>query len=756
MDFLAELNPAQQQAVTTIKGPVLALAGPGSGKTRALTHRIGYLVRDCGIPPWNILAVTFTNKAAREMRNRLELMLTPQQVNALSVGTFHALCARWLRQDIETLGYYDSNYVIYDTSDQQAVVKRALRDLELDEKNWRPGPINHAISRAKNEMFTPDKFPARTYQEEITQRVYERYQQILVENNALDFDDLLLVTHRLFGKHPSVLEKYQQKYIHVMVDEFQDTNMVQYELTKMLAGGYRNIFVVGDLDQGVYSWRGADYRNVLRFRDDYPDHQLIHLSQNYRSTNTILKAAKEVIRKNQNRIENDLFTQRGQGPKIKIVEAYNEQEEAVFVVNEINRLERDEKVQPGEIAVMYRTNAQSRVLEETFIAHGMPYILVRGTRFYDRKEIKDALAYMRLIHNPEDSVSLDRIINTPTRGIGNKTVAELNRWAFELGATPWQAIQQLVADAEVEQEHAPGDESAYRPARVPPPFNTRARNSLAQFGQMMNMLISAKYKLNLVELFDLTLGRSGYKNFIKDNTQEGEERWENLMELRRVAAEFTDLEAAEALARFLEDVALVSDVDALGEEGAAPALLTLHTAKGLEFPVVFMVGMEERIFPHSRSMMDPEEMEEERRLAYVGITRAKDRLYLTRAFRRQTYGFEEPTEPSRFLSDIPPELIEDNGRQFAGGGFGMSASRFTTRQAAQQISSRWDKGSSSASTTPKSASFKTGDRVRHGKFGEGTVISVELAKDDEYVQVAFAGQGIKKLAASIARLEKLS
>ncbi len=753
MDFLTGLNPSQQEAVTTVEGPVLALAGPGSGKTRALTHRIGYLVRDCGIPPWNIVAVTFTNKAAREMKSRLETLLTRNQVNALSVGTFHSLCARWLRQDIETLGYYDRNYVIFDTNDQLAVVKRALRDLQLDEKAWKPSPINYAISKAKNEMIMPDELPVREYREEIIQRVYERYQEILVENNALDFDDLLLVTHRLFRRHQPVLEMYQQKYLHVMVDEFKDTNMVQYNLAKMLAGGYRNIFAVGDLDQGIYSWRGADYRNVLRFRDDYPDLTLIHMAQNYRSTKTILDAAKNLIRKNQNRIENDLFTERGQGVKIRLVEAYNEREEAGFVVDEIRRLQRDGECSAGEIAIMYRINAQSRILEETFMANNMPYILVRGTRFYDRKEIKDALAYLRLIHNPEDSVSLGRIINVPARAIGKKTIADLHQWAYELGSTPWQAIQQLVLDEKVGQELPVDEEALSHSSPIPAPFKNRARKSLIEFGKMINMLIASKQKLTLLELFDLMIGRTGYKGLVKDNTPEGDDRWENLQELRRVAGEFTDLEGEEALARFLEDVALVSDVDALGEEGTAPALLTLHTAKGLEFPVVFMVGMEERLFPHSRSLMDTEQMEEERRLAYVGITRAKDRLYLTRAFRRQTYGFEEPTEPSRFLKDIPPELLEDNEQQRPARGTATGQSRFTTRQVAQQISSRWDRAAG-ASSTPQAAKFKTGDQVYHSKFGEGTVISVELTGNDEYVQVAFPNQGVKKLSASIAKLEK--
>ncbi|MCB9078003.1 MAG: UvrD-helicase domain-containing protein [Anaerolineaceae bacterium] len=755
MDFLEGLNPAQKEAVTTIEGPVLALAGPGSGKTRALTHRIGYLVRDWGIAPWNILAVTFTNKAAREMKNRLEGLLTKPQVDALSVGTFHSLCARWLRQDIEALGNYDRNYVIYDTSDQQSVVKRALRDLDIDEKAWKPNPIHYAISKAKNEMLGPDRFPTRTYQDEIIQRVYSRYQAILVQNNALDFDDLLLLTHRLFNNHPAVLQKYQQRFLHVMVDEFQDTNMVQYELSKMLAGGSHNIFVVGDLDQGVYSWRGADYRNVLRFRDDYPDLKLIQLSQNYRSTETILDAAKQVIRKNKERIDNDLFTKRGTGPKIRVIEAYNDREEAIYVVNEIQRLERD-GISPGEIAVMYRTNAQSRALEEAFIAHNMPYVLVRGTRFYDRKEIKDALAYLRLLHNPEDSVSLERIINVPPRGIGNKTIADLDRWAFELGATPWQAIRRLVVEADAEQEDNEATDIAYPPAAVPSPFKGRAQNALVQFGQMMTMLLAAKRKLPLPDLYDLMIARTGYKAFIKDNTMEGEERWENLQELKQVTHDFATIEGDEALALFLENVALVSDVDALGEEGSAPALLTLHTAKGLEFPVVFMVGMEENIFPHSRSLQDPEQMEEERRLAYVGITRAKDRLYLTRAFRRTTYGFEEPTAPSRFLNDIPPELVDQNGQR-SSRGYPTGGGRFTGRREAQRVSSRWDRPAApSVPSAGKAPGFKPGDRVYHGKFGEGTVIAVELTGSDEYVQVAFPNQGIKKLATSIAKLEKLS
>jgi DNA helicase-2/ATP-dependent DNA helicase PcrA len=466
--------------------------------------------------------------------------------------------------------------------------------------------------------------------------------------------------------------------------------------------------------------------------------------------------AREVIRKNENRIDNELFTQRGQGVKIQVVEAYNEREEANFVVDEIRRLEREGQFSPGEVAIMYRINAQSRILEETFISRSIPYLLVRGTRFYDRKEIKDAIAYLRLIHNPEDSISLTRIINVPPRAIGAKTVSDLERWAFQLGVTPWQAIQQLVADEEVGQPNVSEDDSPANisSALTPAPFRSRARKSLAAFGQLMNMLISAKNKLTLTELFDLTLARSGYKNFVKDNTPEGEERWENLEELRRVTDDFRGLEGDEALAQFLEQVSLVSDVDALGEEGAATAMLTLHTAKGLEFPVVFIIGMEEGIFPHSRSSHDVEQMEEERRLAYVGITRAKDRLYLTRAFRRSSYGYEELTIPSRFLEDIPPELLDNRNRRqetafSAGGG------RAASQPAVQPVRTRWNQGSS-VDSAPKMASHKVGDLVYHRKFGEGTVISVELEGDEEFVHIAFPNQGIKKLAASIAPLEKRS
>lgn len=744
MDFLAGLNPQQQKAVTAIAGPVLVLAGPGSGKTRVLTHRVAYLVRQLGIEPWRVMAVTFTNKAAREMKDRLgegTLGFSSRQLHSLTIGTFHAICARILRQEIERLGAQDRNFVIYDSSDQQALVRQALKDLDLSSDQWRPAPVHAAISKAKNELIAPQDFRTHTYWEEIAQRVYERYEELLRNNNALDFDDLLLKSYQLFSQFEEVLAQYQERYVHVLVDEFQDTNMVQYELVKLLAGRHRCLFAVADEDQSIYSWRGADYRNVLRFRDDFADHQLILLEQNYRSTKTILEAAKGVIRKNAHRVDKDLYTERGQGPKVRIVEAYNEQEEANFVVDEISRLEaRGELATTSDVAILYRTNAQSRVLEEAFIGRGMPYRLVRGTRFYERKEVKDILAYLRLIHNPDDGVSLERIINVPARGIGAKTVATLWTWAYRLGLSPWGALQLLL---DVEEGIEDG-------AAVQNPFASRAQKTLLDFARLLNLLLAAREKLSLLELLDLTLARSGYRDYVRDGTDEGESRWENLLELRSVAQEYNALSGPEALTLFLEDVALVSDVDALNGRESGPALLTLHMAKGLEFPVVFIVGLEEGIFPHSRSLQEPEEMEEERRLAYVGITRAKDRLYLIHAFRRRVFGAEQIGNPSRFLSDIPGELIEGRPTRLE-----RSTEQFGTRQVAQRVSGSRQAQRLQTARQAASARFSAGDRVRHNIFGEGTVIESQVTSDDEEVTVAFPGKGIKRLSTSFAPLEKL-
>ncbi len=752
MNLFETLNPNQQQAVAAVDGPVLVLAGPGSGKTRVLIHRAGYLIRDLGVEPWRVMAVTFTNKAAREMKERLEKqqILSPRQLNALTVGTFHAICARILRRDIEQLGNRNRNFVIFDSSDQQAVTKRIIIEQNLDPKRYSPNAVHGAISRAKNELIEPESFRADSYWGEIVLRVYRRYEEVLQANNALDFDDLIMKTYQLFTRIPQVREKYQERYLHVMVDEFQDTNQAQYELVTLLGGKHQNIFVVGDEDQSVYSWRGADYRNVMRFKEDYPDAQTILLTQNYRSTKTILKAAGHLIKKNRHRHPKELFTHRAQGARITVVETFNGLDEASFVVDEIKRLKDYEGVNPSGAAIMYRTNAQSRTIEEAFIRANMPYRLVRGTRFYERKEIKDALAYLRLIYNPNDSVALARIINMPTRGIGAKTVSRLFEWANAIGYTPWQALLQL---------NLKTDDAETAPPPLPSPFAARASKSLASFSQIMLLLIAAKEKMPLTELIDLTLARSGYKAFLDDGTDESLNRWENLQELKTVARQYDGLDGTEALSAFLEEVALVSDVDGLKDDAAGPALLTLHAAKGLEFSTVFMVGMEDGLFPHSRSKDDPEQMEEERRLAYVGVTRAKDRLYLSHVFKRTIYGREEVAAPSPFLADIPVELVDVQNKR--SNFLGRSHSRTPAwRRASGSGNQEKPRRRSLAPEAPQpkpagSSTFKRGERVKHAKFGEGTVIDVKIQNGNEEVTVAFPGQGVKRLLTSFAPLEKI-
>ncbi len=752
MDLFTALNPAQQKAVAAVEGPVLVLAGPGSGKTRVLIHRVGHLIRDLGIEPWRIMAVTFTNKAAREMKERLanQDILTDAQLNALTVGTFHAICARILRQDIEAMGKFSRQFVIYDSGDQLSVVKNILKEYNIDPKRYSPQAIHSGISKAKNALKTAKELRAGTYWEEIVQRVYARYEEILQANNALDFDDLIMKTHQLLTRVPAVMDKYQQRYVHVMVDEFQDTNQAQYELVQILADGYRNIFAVGDEDQSIYSWRGADYRNVLRFKQDYPDAVTILLEQNYRSTETILKAAGALIAKNQHRHDKNLFTERNEGTPIIRIENYNGLDEARYVVNEVKRLSEAHQIPLNDIAVMYRTNAQSRVIEEAFIAANVRYRLVRGTRFYERKEVKDALAYLRLVHNPNDSVALQRIINVPPRGIGAKSVQNLFAWATSMNYTPWQALLTL---------HNLDSGEIDTPPKASP-FAARATKSLVAFAKIMILLLAGKENLSLVELIDLTLARTGYRDFLKDGTDEGEMRWENLQELKSVALQYEALSGIEALSQFLEEVALVSDVDGLKDEESGAALLTLHAAKGLEFPVVFMVGMEEGIFPHSRSKDDPEQMEEERRLAYVGVTRAKDKLYLTHVFKRMIYGREEIAEPSRFLADLPAELVDiQTSQSFRPTRRSRNAAPTHRRTESYRAQTRWNSSPARPKRESKparpSGQFGIGDRVSHKAFGEGTVISVKDSGGEEMVAVAFPGKGIKQLLTSIAPLEKI-
>ena len=723
MDILAELNPAQRQAVEAIGGPVLILAGPGSGKTRVIAHRVAYLITVCGVNPHRIMAVTFTNKAAREMVERLNHLVSGS-VGDLTLGTFHAICARILRRDGRAIGI-DPRFVIYDEEDQVSLLKRSIQEVDLDPKQYAPRPIQSAISAAKSRLLTPQDYIQRShsYFEEIVGRVYERYQQLLTESSALDFDDLLMKAVQLFKMNPEILSRYQSRYLHLLVDEFQDTNLVQYELIKQLAGQYRNICVVGDPDQAIYSWRFADLRNILSFEQDYPEAKLVLLEQNYRSTKMILETASHVISANQQRKPKELWTDNELGELTTVVETYTEQEEAQFVVSEVERLVGQGGIRRGDCAIMYRTNAQSRALEEAFVRYGVAYELVAGTRFYERREIKDIIAYLRLIQNPYDSVSLLRIINVPGRGIGQQSLRQLSQWAKAMGVPEYKALP-LVAEPETEPQ---------------PPFSPRITRALAGFLNLIEEFMARSQELNLADLLDLVVERSGYKEYISSQP-DGEERWENILELRTVAQQYSDLPPADGLAAFLEGVTLVSDVDGLNETVDAVTLITLHQAKGLEFPVVFIVGMEDGILPHFKSFDDPAQMEEERRLCYVGITRAKQKVYLVRAFRRSLMGSSTVNRPSRFLNDIPQYLVS------SGGWWQGEESRIA------EAMYSWNKAPAPSAAIPE---LKDGDHVRHAQFGDGVVVSCQSVTDDTEVVVAFRGLGVKKLLLSFARLEKV-
>ena len=722
-EILANLNPAQKEAVETISGPVLILAGPGSGKTRVITHRIAYLIKVCGVSPHRIMAVTFTNKAAREMVGRLE-KLAASAVKDLTMGTFHAICARILRVDGKAVGV-KPGFVIYDQDDQVSLMKRAMQELGIDPKQYGPSAVLSHVSSAKSQMQGPADAirRGRSYFEEVVGRAYERYQDMLETSNALDFDDLLLRTVQLFREHTDVLSKYQARYQHVMVDEFQDTNLVQYELVKQIAAKCRNLCVVGDPDQSIYSWRSADLRNILNFEKDYPDAKTILLAQNYRSTRTILDTASAVIAANTQRKPKELWTENEPGELITLRETFSEQDEAQYVVSEIDRLTDTGEFKPGDIAIMYRTNAQSRALEEAFIRYGMAYKLVAGTRFYERKEVKDVLAYLRLIQNPADNISLMRIVNLPQRGIGERTVAELSSWAKGKGVPMYDALMQIEpADAESNT-----------------PFAARPAKLLNQFAELIEELAVKSHELKLPEFIDYLVKRTGLKDALMA-TPDGEERFENVLELRGVGQQYADLPPGEALSAFLEGTTLVSDVDGLDEAKDAVTLITLHQAKGLEFPVVFIVGMEEGVLPHIRSFDEPAQMEEERRLCYVGITRARQRLYLARAFRRNLMGGSTTNSPSRFLQDIPKHLVT-----------GSELWRGEGAQATSRVY-EWDEGSQEVQHLPE---LEAGDRVRHAQFGEGTIISAQPVRNDIEVIVAFKSEGTKKLLLSFARLEKI-
>jgi DNA helicase II / ATP-dependent DNA helicase PcrA len=625
-DLLASLNPQQAEAVTTTEGPVLILAGAGSGKTKALTHRFAYLIEQ-GVSTHNILCVTFTNKAAREMQHRIARLLGAPEAEFRPpwLGTFHSVCVRILRRELDRAAVgYTSRFVIFDDGDQLAAVKRAMNELSLDQKQFSPRGVLAQISGAKNELVSAEEygqFAMGPFQKAVHQ-VYGRYQSLLKAANALDFDDILLVTLRLFDTHPDTLADYQERFRFIMVDEYQDTNKAQYRLVKLLAQRHRNLFVIGDDWQSVYSWRGADFRNILDFHKDYPDATIIKLEQNYRSTKNILNAAQAVITRNEERSDKALWTDGSVGAPLMVVECLNEKDEGEFIIREVRGLLRSTTftglASYNDFVILYRTNAQSRLLEETLIRHGIPYRVVGGVQFYERKEVKDVLAYLRLIMNPNDWVSLERVINVPARGIGPKAV------------------------------------SALRERGIEPPFDDLPPK-VAQFFTMMDQLRAAAADKPVDEVIELVVARSGYRDLLKDGSIEGEARWENVQELMGAAQPATSLE------EFLENVALVQDLEGSNrpdEPEGALTLMTIHSAKGLEFPVVFIAGMEEGIFPHSRALAEKKEMEEERRLAYVGMTRARERLYLLYAFERRLYGLLQVNPPSRFIAEIPDELVQ--------------------------------------------------------------------------------------------------
>jgi DNA helicase-2/ATP-dependent DNA helicase PcrA len=717
MDLLEGLNPQQRAAVTAEPGPVLVLAGPGSGKTRVLTHRIGYLLSARGVDPRHIAAVTFTNKAAREMQSRVTALIAEARTaSQIQLGTFHALCARILRRDGSRLGL-PATFVIFDDSDQESLARQALKENNVDPRQHSPAKVLAAISAAKNEMIAADDYPSTSYFGEIVRRVYPRYEELLRENRALDFDDLLLWAVRLLRDHPDVRDAYRRRYQHLLVDEFQDTNTVQYELLQWLTTDEPDLYVVGDPDQSIYRWRGADYRNVQRFQKDYPNHRLILLEQNYRSTQTILDVAMGVIDRQPGRTRKKLRTDRGQGEDITFHEAYDEDDEAAYVLETIAALGL-QGIAPRDCAVMYRTNAQSRALEEAFLRANLPYRLVGAQRFYGRREVKDLIAYLRLVHNPGDEVSLLRVLNTPTRGIGAKTVESLLAATRQAGLPLGEYMLQLGRGAR----------------SAPQALGTRSAAAAANFGAQLDAWRQVREGGRLDELMDRILGDTEYRRFLDDGTDEGAERWDNVLELRSLVAEDPDV----PLELFLEQVALVSDQDTLTEDMNAPVLLTLHAAKGLEFPVVFIIGLDEGLLPHYRSLDDGEAMAEERRLLYVGLTRAKDRLFLVRAFRRHSFGTGGVSDPSRFLDDIPADRIEGSASP-------------TRARAVYDRQTSWEP----ATDRPPEPRFRTGMRVVHAAFGDGLVLDSELDREDEIVTVRFENGGVKRLAASLAPLEVL-
>ncbi|HEV2012042.1 MAG TPA: UvrD-helicase domain-containing protein [Candidatus Limnocylindria bacterium] len=757
--ILDVLNPEQRAAVTHPAGPLLILAGAGSGKTRVLTHRIAYLVRDLDVPARKILAVTFTNKAAKEMRGRLQKLLGDAALADVSAGTFHAFCARLLRRDGPEVGL-DRGFAIYDTADQRALLRQAMGDSGVSERLYSPGAVGAAISAAKNELRGPADLAneARGQLDRVSATVWRRYEALLKENNAVDFDDLLVLPCRLFETSDRALEKWQDRFDHILVDEYQDTNRAQYVLLRYLAGATQNLCVVGDDDQSVFSWRGADVRNILDFERDYPNATVVKLEQNYRSTQRILDAAHSVVRNNAARKEKKLWTERTGGDPVTVVQAHDEHHEAETIAREIERLRREGLVTSArDVAVLYRTNAQSRAIEDVFRGFGLAYQVVGGVSFYARREVKDVLAYLRLLQNPVDSVAIARVLNTPPRGIGAKGQAGLAAFAKERGAP--------IAEALLDAEQAP---------EIP----KRQAAAMVAFGRLLARIRDELLLKDLPDIVDEVVRATGYGAYLKDGTEGGEERYANVLELRTIAEDYVNLPRDEQLPSFMEEVALVSDVDEFAEAKPAATLITMHAVKGLEFPIVFVTGMEEGVFPHNRSLEDERQLEEERRLCYVAITRAMHRCYLTFARRRQLFGRTNENPPSRFLRELPEDIelrgeIETEERdRWEDLDWERGRERYEERRAQLHAAALADlppTWSGRGGREPSAAQvnraarvaavgdtrFRAGDHVVHPAFGAGIVVSSAVRPDDEEVTVAFAGKGVKKLMASFAGLTKV-
>lgn len=725
--LLDGLNREQQQAVQHTEGPLLILAGAGSGKTKVLTVRIAYLLAQ-GVNPYEILAITFTNKAAKEMKSRVE-GLVGDVANRIWLSTFHSFCAKFLRFELDNFLGYNSNFTIYDTSDSQVVIKAALKALNLDDKYYPVGAMISAISDAKNKlMFASDyRKQARDFYQQKVADVYEYYERELRKNNALDFDDLLLVAVKLLQSNAAVLDKYSKRFKYVMIDEYQDTNHAQYLLAYLLSSHWKNIAVVGDADQSIYAWRGADIQNILDFEKDYPNCTSIKLEQNYRSTKIILDAANAVIDNNEGRLEKNLWTDKVEGAKIQHFTAQSEHEEAAFIGDTIVKKHDIHGVPYGDMAILYRTNAQSRVLEEALIKRALPYTMVGGTKFYDRKEIKDVLAYLRVLYNPFDDLSLLRIINVPKRSIGATTVSKLQDYARENGTSLFMTLTQL---------------------HLVDTIKGKTKEKLEEFGILIFTLVAEMDDKSVLDILEAILDRTGYLAQLEESTDpQDQARAENIGELLSVAKDFQDTNPTGTVEDFLEQVALVNDVDSFEQEESKVTLMTLHAAKGLEFPIVFLGGLEEGLFPHSRTLMNPEEIEEERRLAYVGITRAEKELYISNATTRTVFGRTSSYLPSRFIDEIPPELVD---------------SLRAKRRIPDDIKPTVPRHMSVASrpvTKPiirneVIADWKVGDTAIHSKWGNGKVVNVSGEGAGMKLTIEFPTQGVRVVMAKFAPVKK--